>query len=67
MSMDWEYERQQGVQVLLSFIQLSITKLWDPPIAEEEFVRYCHMSVLGSVFKCVIFAVSSVRCVLQLI
>ncbi|BFZ23473.1 hypothetical protein BsWGS_26512 [Bradybaena similaris] len=38
MSMDWEYERQQGVQVLLSFIQLSITKLWDPPIAEEEFV-----------------------------
>ncbi|CAG5117955.1 unnamed protein product [Candidula unifasciata] len=38
MSMDWEFERQQGIQVLLSFIQLSITKLWDPPIAEEEFV-----------------------------
>ncbi|RUS80070.1 hypothetical protein EGW08_012187, partial [Elysia chlorotica] len=36
--MDWDYERHQGVQLLLSIIQLSLTKLWDPPVAEEEFV-----------------------------
>ncbi|GFR90044.1 condensin complex subunit 1 [Elysia marginata] len=36
--LDWDYERHEGVQLLLSFIHLSLTKLWDPPVAEEEFV-----------------------------
>lgn len=48
MSMDWELERQEGVQVLLSLIQLPLTKLWDPPVAEEEFVRYCDLSFFFS-------------------
>jgi len=38
MSMDWDYERQQGLQILLSLVQLPLTKLWDPPVAEEDFV-----------------------------
>lgn len=36
--MDWEYEKKEGIQMLLNFIQLSLNKLWDPPVAEEEFV-----------------------------
>ncbi|XP_035829509.1 condensin complex subunit 1, partial [Aplysia californica] len=43
MNMDWEYERQQGLQLLLSVVQLPIHKLWDPPLVEEEFVSLVSM------------------------
>ncbi|CAL1547575.1 unnamed protein product, partial [Lymnaea stagnalis] len=36
--MDWVKEKKDGIQMLLEFIQLSLNKLWDPPVAEEEFV-----------------------------
>jgi len=28
------------VKILLQLLQLNIQRLWDPPIVEEEFVRY---------------------------
>jgi hypothetical protein len=37
--MDWEGERDAGVQTLVSLLQLPLHKLWDPPVPEEDFVR----------------------------
>ncbi|XP_064610959.1 condensin complex subunit 1-like [Liolophura sinensis] len=39
MSINWEIERERGVQVLLRTVQLPLCRLWDPPIPEEEFVN----------------------------
>ncbi|KAK7496786.1 hypothetical protein BaRGS_00011995 [Batillaria attramentaria] len=36
--MDWEAEREEGVQTLVQMLQLNLNKLWDPPLAEEDFV-----------------------------
>ncbi|ESO89837.1 hypothetical protein LOTGIDRAFT_61640, partial [Lottia gigantea] len=36
---DWEKEKKRGVQTLLNIIQPNLNRLWDPPIAEEEFVN----------------------------
>ena len=38
-SLDWPRERESGMKTLLNLVQLNIHRLWDPPIAEEEFVR----------------------------
>jgi len=41
------------VKVLLQLLQLNVQRLWDPPIVEEEFVRYSkflqarHFSLFG--------------------
>jgi condensin complex subunit 1 len=36
---NWE-EKSHGAMVLLyNLLQLPLNKLWDPPIAEEEFVK----------------------------
>jgi len=40
MTMDWQRERETGMKTLLNLVQLNITRLWDPPVVEEEFVRY---------------------------
>jgi len=37
---DWEAEREKFVKILLQLLQLNVQRLWDPPIVEEEFVRY---------------------------
>ena len=39
MSLDWPRERESGMKTLLNLISLNIQRLWDPPIAEDEFVR----------------------------
>ena len=39
-SIDWEAERIRGLRVLLHLLQLHIHNLWDPPVLEEEFVKY---------------------------
>ncbi|KAL8621609.1 hypothetical protein ACOMHN_036842 [Nucella lapillus] len=36
--MDWDGEREEGVQLLVHMVQLPLHKLWDPPIPEEDFV-----------------------------
>ncbi|XP_076451927.1 condensin complex subunit 1-like isoform X3 [Babylonia areolata] len=36
--MDWDREREEGVQTLVHMLQLHLHKLWDPPIPEEDFV-----------------------------
>ncbi|XP_013415078.1 condensin complex subunit 1-like isoform X2 [Lingula anatina] len=36
---DWEAEREKSVQTLLQVLQLNLNRLWDPPVAEEEFVN----------------------------
>ena len=28
------------MKILLQLLQLNVQRLWDPPIVEEEFVRY---------------------------
>jgi len=35
--------------MLLQLLQLNVQRLWDPPIVEEEFVRYVtpHVTALG--------------------
>ncbi|XP_052761140.1 condensin complex subunit 1-like isoform X1 [Mya arenaria] len=38
MTMDWQRERETGLKSLLNLVQLSIHRLWDPPVVEEEFV-----------------------------
>jgi len=35
------------VKILLQLLQLNVQRLWDPPIVEEEFVRYFD-NVFGS-------------------
>ncbi|XP_061198116.1 condensin complex subunit 1-like [Saccostrea echinata] len=39
MAIDWEVERENGVKALLHLVSLNILRLWDPPIAEAEFVN----------------------------
>lgn len=39
MAIDWEVERENGVKTLLHLVSLNILRLWDPPIAEVEFVK----------------------------
>ncbi|XP_048728818.2 condensin complex subunit 1-like isoform X3 [Ostrea edulis] len=39
MVIDWEVERENGVKALLHLVSLNIVRLWDPPIAEVEFVN----------------------------
>jgi condensin complex subunit 1 len=36
---DWDEERERAVKALVQLMQLNVQRLWDPPIAEEEFVR----------------------------
>ena len=40
---DWDGEREKFVKILLQLLQLNIQRLWDPPIVEEEFVRYISL------------------------
>ncbi|XP_022328669.2 condensin complex subunit 1-like isoform X1 [Crassostrea virginica] len=39
IAIDWEVERENGVKTLLHLVSLNILRLWDPPIAEVEFVN----------------------------
>lgn len=39
MAIDWDVERENGVKTLLHLVSLNILRLWDPPIAEVEFVK----------------------------
>ena len=36
---DWEHERERAVRGLLQLLQLHLHRLWNPPVAEEEFVK----------------------------
>lgn len=53
MAIDWEVERENGVKTLLHLVSLNILRLWDPPIAEVEFVK--------QVFKSAKYSVTSVE------
>lgn len=37
--LNWEHEREKGVMVLMQIHQLSLQRLWDPPVVEEEYVK----------------------------
>jgi len=43
---NWDVEREKFVKMLLQLLQLNVQRLWDPPIVEEEFVRYASYSLL---------------------
>jgi len=53
---DWDGEREKFVKILLQLLQLNVQRLWDPPIVEEEFVRYSslHFATVSStqLFSC---------------
>lgn len=36
---NWDVEREAGLKMLLHIVSLNLQRLWDPPIAEEEFVK----------------------------
>ncbi|XP_055958438.1 condensin complex subunit 1 isoform X2 [Patella vulgata] len=36
---DWEMEKRRGIQTLLNLLQRNLNRLWDPPVAEEEFIN----------------------------
>ncbi|KAH9513584.1 Condensin complex subunit 1 [Bulinus truncatus] len=38
LTMDWNMEKQNGLQLLYGFLNLSLSKLWDPPVVEEEYI-----------------------------
>ncbi|KAK3104798.1 hypothetical protein FSP39_010318 [Pinctada imbricata] len=38
-SIDWETERENGVKCVLHIVTQDLLRLWDPPIAEVEFVN----------------------------
>lgn len=39
-SWEWEEQRDVLIQTLGQLMQLDVNRLWDPPIIEEEFVKY---------------------------
>ncbi|KAJ8320625.1 hypothetical protein KUTeg_002212 [Tegillarca granosa] len=45
---NWEVEREAGLKMLLHIVSLNLQRLWDPPIAEEEFVNM----VTNCCYKC---------------
>ena len=47
--MDWDGERERAVRALLQLLQLNIYRLWDPPVAEEEFVKLVICTVFMTV------------------
>jgi len=56
---NWDGEREKFVKILLQLLQLNVQRLWDPPIVEEEFVRYISLQIfcyrfvmLGSLVTC---------------
>ena len=40
---NWDGEREKFVKMMLQLLQLNVQRLWDPPIVEEEFVRYISL------------------------
>ena len=43
----WEWDEQQDalIQTLGQLMQLDVNRLWDPPIVEEEFVKYACRNI----------------------
>ena len=39
-SWEWDEQRDALIQTLGQLMQLDVNRLWDPPIVEEEFVKY---------------------------
>ena len=39
-SVDWENEREHGVRALIQLLNLNLHRLWEPPVVEEEFIKY---------------------------
>ena len=37
---DWDKERNDGLRVIGQLIELDVHRLCDPPVIEEEFVKY---------------------------
>ena len=40
---DWDQERNDGLRVIGQLIELDIHRLWDPPVIEEDFVKYASL------------------------
>lgn len=38
--MDWEAERANYLEAMVKILQTEIRRLWDPPVVEEEFVKW---------------------------
>lgn len=36
---DWEENERVALHLIYKIVKLSLHRLWDPPMAEEEFVR----------------------------
>lgn len=39
---DWEANEREILTNINEIIKLPLQQLWDPPMVEEEFVRYCE-------------------------
>ena len=37
---DWDQERNEGLRAIGQLIELDVHRLWDPPVIEEDFVKY---------------------------
>ncbi len=42
----WDKEREHALCLISQLLQLDVNRLWDPPIVEEEFVKY----VIATIF-----------------
>eukprot|EP00106_Octopus_bimaculoides_P013134 XP_014780576.1 PREDICTED: condensin complex subunit 1-like [Octopus bimaculoides] len=38
-TIDWPYEKEAFLKVLLELVVLDLDKLWEPPVAEEDFIN----------------------------
>ena len=36
----WENEREHGLRVIGQLLELDVHRLWDPPVVEEDYVKY---------------------------
>ena len=46
---DWDRERNDGLCVIGQLIELDIHRLWDPPVIEEDFVKYVQLRIVCSI------------------
>ena len=46
--MQWKVERDRGITAVLQLLRLNVHRLWEPPVMEEEFVKYSKLPILGT-------------------
>jgi len=49
------------VKILLQLLQLNVQRLWDPPIVEEEFVRYIMLHLARVLYEIITTIIIIIR------